>query len=342
MGEKTARTIEKIKKRVSEVSNFWLNKKVLVTGATGLLGSWLVKSLIDKKANVVALIRDFDPQSQLIKEKIFKKVSIVNGSLENFQSLQRALFENYIEYVFHLGAQPLVDIAYLSPLQTFEANIRGTYNLLEAARNSKLIKGVIVASSDKAYGEAKKLPYTEDMPLKGIFPYEVSKSCADLLANSYFQTYGVPIAISRCGNIYGGGDLNWSRIIPGTIKSLLENESPIIRSNGLFLRDYIYVEDVVNAYLLLGEKMQTKGVTGQAFNFAPGKPYSVLDIVKSIQKIMKKEKLKPKILDIAKGEIKDQFLDSSKSKKLLNWQSQFQIEEGLKKTIKWYESYLNV
>lgn len=324
------------------MNNFWLNKKVLVTGATGLLGSWLVKSLVDKKANVVALIRDFDPQSQLIKDKIFKKVSIVNGSLENFQSLQRALFENYIEYVFHLGAQPLVDIAYLSPLQTFEANIRGTYNLLEAARNSKLIKGVIVASSDKAYGEAKKLPYTEDMPLKGIFPYEVSKSCADLLANSYYQTYGVPIAISRCGNIYGGGDLNWSRIIPGTIKSLLENESPIIRSNGLFLRDYIYVEDVVNAYLLLGERMQTKGVAGQAFNFAPGKPYSVLDIVKSIQKIMKKEKLKPKILDIAKGEIKDQFLDSSKSKKLLNWQSQFQIEEGLKKTIKWYESYLNV
>ncbi len=324
------------------MNNFWLNKRVLVTGATGLLGSWLVKSMIAKKANVVALIRDFDPQSELIREKLFKKVSIVNGSLENFSSLQRALFENYVEYVFHLGAQPLVDIAYLSPLQTFEANIKGTYNLLEACRGSKLVKGVVVASSDKAYGHAEKLPYTEDMPLKGLYPYEVSKSCADLITQSYFNTYNIPVAISRCGNIYGGGDLNWSRIIPGTIKSLLKNERPIIRSNGLFLRDYIYVEDVVDAYLSLAEKIQDKTVVGEAFNFSPGKPYTVLDIVGTIQKLMKKDKLEPKILDIAKGEIRDQFLDSSKAKKLLNWQSKFQIEEGLKKTIKWYESYLNV
>lgn len=322
------------------MTNFWEDKKILITGATGLLGSWLAKRLIKEKAKIFALIRDFDPQSELIRSEDYKKISIINGPLQDFSTLERAIASNDIEYVFHLAAQAIVGTAYINPLEAFESNVRGTYNLLEACRRfPQNIKGIIVASSDKAYGTSKDLPYHEGMPLKGIYPYEVSKSCADLIADSYFYTYNLPIAISRCGNIYGGADFNWSRIIPGTIKSLFDETAPIIRSDGKFLRDYLYVEDVVSAYLLLAEKLQEKEIQGQAFNFAPGKPYSVLEIVTLLQKIMKKQHLSPMILNSCKGEIKDQYLESSKANKLLKWSPAFSLDDGLKETVKWYEKY---
>lgn len=322
------------------MNNFWVDKRIFVTGASGLLGSWLTRRLIKEKAKVFALIRDFDPQSELIRSEDYKKISIVNGELQDFLTLERAIASNEIEYVFHLGAQAIVGTAYINPLEAFESNVRGTYNLLEACRRfSQSIKGIIVASSDKAYGSSKELPYKESMPLKGIYPYEVSKSCADLISDSYFHTYKLPIAISRCGNIYGGADFNWSRIIPGTIKSFFDGMSPIIRSDGKFLRDYLYVEDVVSAYLLLAENLQKKEIQGQAFNFAPGKPFSVLDIVYLLQKLMDKPHLNPVILNNCKGEIKDQYLESLKANNLLKWTPKFSLDEGLKETVKWYEKY---
>ena len=320
--------------------SFWEDKKVFITGATGLLGSWLTRKLIGEKAKIFALVRDFDPQSELIRSEDYKNISIINGELQDFLTLERAIASNEIEYVFHLGAQAIVGTALKNPLEAFESNIRGTYNLLEACRRySETIKGIVVASSDKAYGSSKELPYKETMPLKGMYPYEVSKSCADLIADSYFHTYNLPIAVTRCGNIFGGADFNWTRIIPGTIKSLFGDNSPVIRSDGKFLRDYLYVEDVVSAYLLTAENLHRQEIQGQAFNFAPGKPFSVVEIVNILQKIMNKEHLSPIILNNCKGEIKDQYLESSKAYKLLNWSPRFSIEDGLKETVKWYEKY---
>ena len=304
------------------MDNYWDGKRILVTGATGLVGSWLVSALVEKKAQVITLIRDMDPQSELIRSNTINKTTVINGKLEDISSIERAINENEVDTVFHLGAQTIVGTALRNPLPTFEANIRGSYNLLEVCRQNKsLVKRIVVASSDKAYGTSPKLPYTEDMPLHGEHPYDVSKSCTDLLACTYFKTYALPIAIARCGNIYGGGDLNWSRIIPGTIRSLFNNEAPEIRSNGLFTRDYIYVRDVVEAYLTLAKNLEKEEIHGQAFNFGPNRPYSVLEIVETLQSIMNKKNLKPRILNQAKAEIKDQTLCSKKLKKCLTGNS---------------------
>lgn len=321
--------------------NFWSNKSVFVTGATGLVGSWLVKELLDRQARVVVLIRDTDPQSELIRSNIISKTTVVNGCLEDMGALERAITENEVDTVFHLGAQTIVGTALRSPLATFEANIRGSYQLLEVCRRQQsLVKRVVVASSDKAYGSSPVLPYTEDMPLKGEHPYDVSKSCTDLLSHCYYNTYGLPIAIARCGNIYGGGDLNWSRIIPGTIRSLYFEKAPEIRSNGLFTRDYIYVMDVVNAYLTLAEELHRDEVKGQGFNFGPNRPYNVLEIVSAVQQLMDCQHIKPRILDQAKAEIKDQTLCSKKAARLLNWHPNYTLERGLSETIAWYDSYI--
>lgn len=320
---------------------FWVDKKVLVTGATGLVGSWLVKTLLQKKARVVALIRDMDPMSELIQSGDIHNCTVVNGALEEYSSCERAINEHEVDTVFHLGAQTIVGTALRNPLQTFESNIRGSYNLLEACRVHKnLVKRIVVASSDKAYGSSLQLPYTEEMPLKGEHPYDVSKSCTDLLSFSYYRTYGLPIAIARCGNIFGGGDLNWSRIIPGTIKSLYFGQSPLIRSNGLFTRDYIYVKDVVGAYMRLAEQVEKEEVQGQGFNFGPNRPYTVLEIVDELQKLMNKKNLQPNILNSAKAEIKDQTLCSKKAEKILCWKPVHTLESGLKETISWYETKL--
>lgn len=322
--------------------SFWRERRTLVTGATGLVGSALVKDLLAQGAIVTALVRDWDPHSELIRSGLIKKVHVVQGALEDYATLERAISEHDIDTVFHLGAQALVQVAYRSPLLTFEANIRGTYNLLEACRvHEKLVKRVVIASSDKAYGDVDVLPYVETMPPMGRFPYDVSKSCTDLLARSYSETYKTPVTIARCGNIYGPGDLNWSRIIPGTIRSFLENEAPIVRSDGKFTRDYLYIDDITQAYMLLAESLEKPGVRGEAFNFGPGQPYSVLEVIDALADTMDRHDLKPKILSQAQAEIRDQHLDSKKVTSLLGWKPKFSLPQGLKQTVPWYRSYLS-
>ncbi len=323
------------------MKDFWINKNVFITGATGFLGYWLTKALVEAKANVVTLVRDHDPQCALIQSRLIDKTRVVQGALEDYASLERAINEHEIDTVFHLGAQTIVGTALRNPLPAFEANIRGTYNLLEACRQHKtLVKRIVVASSDKAYGSSLVLPYTEDMPLKGQHPYDVSKSCTDLIAYSYFHTYGLPVAVSRCGNLYGGGDLNWSRLIPGTIRNFQSGIAPVIRSDGTFTRDYLYVEDAVNAYLVLASNLHKENVCGQAFNFGPNAPYSVLDIVGALQRLMNCSDLSPKVLNEARDEIRDQSLDSQKARQILGWEPLFNLDEGLQRTICWYTNYL--
>jgi CDP-glucose 4,6-dehydratase len=319
----------------------WTKRRVFVTGATGIVGSWLVKRLVNDGAYVVVLIRDWDPQSELVRSGDILRTSVVNGRLEDYRTLERAINEHEVDTVFHLGAQPIVTTALRSPLPTFETNIRGTYNLLEACRvHGSLVKRVVVASSDKAYGDAPTLPYTEDMPVNGRHPYDVSKSCTDLIAMSYAHTYDMPVAVARCGNIYGGGDLNWSRIIPGTIRSLWLNQRPEIRSNGLYTRDYIYVQDVVDAYLALADRSADADVRGEAFNFSPETRVTVLDIVKAVRRLMGRTGLEPLILDRARAEILDQYLDSGKAQRRLGWHARYSLDAGLTETIRWYERYL--
>jgi len=317
---------------------FWSDKRVFITGATGFVGFWLTRKLVEENARVVVLVRDHDPQSELYRSGLIHQIAVVSGALESLDTLERALCEYEIDTVFHLAAQTIVGTAKKAPLITFEANIRGTYHLLEACRrHDDSIKRIVIASSDKAYGSSAVLPYTENMPLMGAFPYDVSKACCDLIAQSYFHTYDLPLKIARCGNIFGGGDLNWSRIIPGTIRSLLKNEPPIIRSDGTFIRDYIYVKDVVMAYLLLAEKITGQG---EGFNFAPSKPHTVLEVVHTLQKKLGIY-LEPLILNQAKAEIKDQYLTSKKAKTQLGWSAHYSLEEGLEETVEWYRTYLS-
>lgn len=318
----------------------WSERKVFVTGATGIVGSWLVKRLLKLGAGVVILVRDWDPQTELVRSGDILRTSVVNGCLEDYGTLERAINEHEVDTVFHLGAQPIVSVALRNPLPTFEANVRGSYNLIEACRVHKsLVKSIVVASSDKAYGDGPSLPYTEDMPANGRHPYDVSKSCTDLIALSYAHTYDLPITVARCGNIYGGGDLNWSRIVPGTIRSLYRGERPIIRSNGLFTRDYIFVEDVVDAYIALAERSTDRGVIGEAFNFSPESRVSVLEITKAIQQQMRRNDLEPVILDQVKAEIRDQYLDSTRAKQRLGWSARHTLKDGLSKTIDWYRQF---
>lgn len=322
--------------------DFWKDRNVFVSGATGLLGSWLVSKLIEKRANVTCLIRDWVPKSLLLLSEKQGKINIVRGELEDYFTVLRTINEYEIDTVFHLGAQTIVGTASRSVLSTFESNIKGTWNVLEACRVcSKLVKRVILASSDKAYGAHENLPYTEDTPLKGVFPYDVSKSCADLLAHSYFRTFGLPIGITRCGNLYGGGDLNFNRIIPGTIKSVILNQQPIIRSDGKFVRDYFYVEDAVKAYIQFAEQLDKKELHGEAFNFGTENPVTVIELVKLILRLMNREDLEPIILNEASNEIREQYLDCTKARKKLNWEAIFSLEAGLGATIEWYREYVN-
>jgi CDP-glucose 4,6-dehydratase len=316
-------------------------RNVFVTGATGLVGSWLCRRLLDDGTHVVALVRDWDPQSEFIRSGDIHRCSVVSGCLEDYATLARALAENEIDTVIHLGAQAIVGTALISPLATFESNIRGTYNLLEACRVFRdRVERVVVASSDKAYGHSPVLPYTEDMPVNGRHPYDVSKSCADLLAQTFAATYGLNVAVARCGNIFGGGDLNWSRIVPGTIRSVLEGRAPVLRSDGTFTRDYIYVEDVVEAYLTLAESAGREGVKGQAFNFSPQRPLTVLEMTRAVLAAMDRPDLEPVILDTAKAEIKDQYLDAGKAARILGWEPRHGLEEGLEATVAWYRDFM--
>lgn len=318
----------------------WQGSRVLVTGATGIVGSWLCRALIQRGAWVVVLVRDPDPQSELIRSGDLDRTTVVSGCLEDYETVERALNEHEIEAVFHLGAQTIVGTALRSPLPTFKSNIEGSWNLLEACRRlDGLVKRIVIASSDKAYGEQPQLPYTEDMPLLASHPYDVSKSCTDMLAHTYSATYGLPIAIARCGNIYGGGDLNWSRVVPGTIRSLASGERPVIRSDGSYVRDYLYVEDAVRAYFALAAAADQPAVRGEAFNFSTESWVSVRELVTLITELMKKD-LEPDIRDEARAEIKNQSLSAAKAKDVLGWSAEWSLERGLGATIDWYLEYL--
>ncbi len=320
--------------------NFWSDRPVLVTGATGMIGSWLVKALLRRGARVAILLRDPDPQSELIRSHDIDRTTTVNGVLEEFWEVERAINDHEIDTVFHLGAQTIVGAAHRFPLPTFESNIRGSYNVLEASRiHANLVRKIIVASSDKAYGTQPVLPYTEDMPLIGRAPYEVSKTCTDLIAQSYAHTYQTPVAIARCGNVYGGGDLNWSRIVPGTIRALLHAQRPVVRSDGSFVRDYIYVDDIVDAYLLLAEAETNPG---EAYNFGLEKPVTVLQMVDAIRNAAGVDGLQPDIQSRAPGEIHSQWVSAAKARFDLNWRPRYSLEEGLAHTIAWYASFLSI
>jgi CDP-glucose 4,6-dehydratase len=320
--------------------SFWQERRVFVTGASGLLGSWLVDALLAKGATVTCLVRDWVPASRLLASGAARRTNLVSGSLENYELLLRALNEYEIDTVFHLAAQTIVGTASRSALSTFETNVRGTWNLLEACRAcGALVQRVVVASSDKAYGSQRNLPYREDTPLEGRFPYDASKSCADLIAQSYFQTYRTPVTITRCVNLFGGGDLSFNRLVPGTILSALRDQPPIIRSNGRLVRDYIYVQSAVDAYLQLAERMPDDLVLGEAFNFGYGEPVTVLELVQTMLRLMGKTSLSPVVLNQAHHEIEEQYLDSSKAERVLGWRPRHTREESLRETIQWYERY---
>lgn len=319
----------------------WKEHRVFVTGATGFIGSWLVRRLLEHNAYVIGLIRDWDPQSQLIRSGDIHSIRVVNGCLEDYPTLERAINEHEPDIVFHLGAQTLVGPALRNPLPTFQANVVGTYNLLEACRTHRdFVERIVVASSDKAYGEVKYLPYVEDMPLQGRHPYDVSKSCADLIALTYALSYDLPVTITRCGNVYGGGDLNWSQLVPGTIRSVILNERPVLRSDGQYTRDFIFVLDAVDAYLQLAASTGATALKGEAFNFGLQKQVTVWDMTLTILRLMGRTDLQPVVLNQAVGEIKDQSLDSSKARGLLGWAPAYSLEQGLLETIRWYREHL--
>lgn len=321
--------------------SFWSGRPVFVTGGGGLLGSWMTEELVRRGADVVCLLRDWVPESRLRTEGILDRITVVRGELEDRDLLVRALNEYEIETVLHLGAQTIVGTAARSPLSTFEANIRGTWNLLEACRECpRLVRRIVVASSDKAYGEHEVLPYTEEAPLQGRFPYDVSKSCADLIAFSYWHTYRLPVAVTRCGNLFGGGDLNFNRLVPGTIRAVLQNQVPVIRSDGTFVRDYFYVRDAVGAYLQLAERMDDPAFHGQAFNFGTETPLSVLDMVAAILAQMGRPELEPRILNEATHEIPRQYLDCAKARRMMDWRPAYTLADGLDESVAWYRRWL--
>lgn len=321
-------------------SSFWLDRPTLVTGGTGLLGGWLVKRLLDRSADVVCLVRDWVPQSELVRAHLLDQVKVVRGDLADQALLERTLGEYEVDTVIHLGAQTIVGIANRNPVSTFESNIAGTWALLEACRRSPAVKQIVIASSDKAYGDHDVLPYSEDAPLEGRHPYDVSKSCADLIAQSYAATYDLPVAITRCGNFYGGGDLNWNRIVPGTIRSVLRGQRPIVRSDGQYVRDYFYAEDGAAANLLLAEALAANSdLRGQAFNFSNEIQVTVLELVQRLLALMD-SKLEPEIRNEATNEIRHQYLSAAKARERLGWQPIFTLEEGLSRTIDWYKAFL--
>ncbi len=321
------------------MNSFWQDRSVLVTGCTGLLGSWMVQELIRRKAKVVGLIRDWVPQSNLFTENLHQKIATVHGRLEDLATLERTINEYEVDTVFHLAAQTIVSKANREPLATFETNIKGTWNVLEACRRVGTVSRIVVASSDKAYGNQEILPYDETAPLQGHHPYDVSKSCADLICRTYFVSYGLPVCVTRCGNLYGGGDFNFNRLIPGTICSVLRGERPSIRCDGTYIRDYFYVKDAVQAYLHLAEQMNRPEILGEAFNFSNELQITVLEMCQSILALMGKVHLELKRTNQAQNEIKHQYLSARKARKLLNWYPKYSLDEALIETIKWYQNF---
>lgn len=323
------------------VSAFYARRPVFVTGGTGLVGGALVRRLLEAGADVVCLVRDWVPQSELVRAGQLERVRVVRGDVRDQALLERALGEYEVDTVIHLAAQSIVSIANRNPISTLETNILGTWALLEACRRTPTVKQVVVASSDKAYGPQPVLPYTEDTPLSGQFPYDVSKSCSDLVAQMYHRTFGVPVCITRCGNFFGPGDLNWNRLIPGTMRSVLLGQRPLIRSDGEFVRDYVFVEDGAEAYLQVAEALASRReLAGQAFNFSNEEPRSVKQVVGRILAIAGREDLQPDIRNEASSEIRDQYLCAKKAREVLGWKPRFTLDEGLRRTLAWYRDLL--
>lgn len=323
------------------MGGYWQDRNVLVTGANGFLGSWVSNRLVEEGANVVSFVRDAIPKSFFNLSGTVDKVVIAHGALEDYLSIERVFNEFEVDFCFHLAAQAIVGTAERFPLSTYESNIRGTWNVLEAARRNSRVQGLIIASSDKVYGSKENLPYTEQDTLGGLNPYDVSKVCVDLLAQSYFHTYGIPLGIARSGNFYGPGDLNFSRVVPETIRSLLGNENPVIRSDGTYLRDYFYVEDAAEAFLTLGANVAKDGIKGQAFNFGTEKPTAVIDVVNQLIGLSGKDHLRPVILNQAAHEIKAQYLSCRKAQELLGWRHTTDLKKGLGKSYSWYQDFFS-
>jgi len=321
--------------------SFWLDRPTFVTGGTGLVGSWLVKRLMDTGADVVCLVRDWVPQSEMVRQGWIEKVKVVRGDIRDRDTLERVLGEFEVDTVIHLAAQTIVTIANRNPISTFETNIAGTWNVLEACRRSPKVRQIVVASSDKAYGDQEILPYDENTPLQGQHPYDVSKSAADLIAFTYAKSFELPVVVTRCGNFYGGGDMNWNRIIPGTIRSILRGQRPVIRSDGEYIRDYFYVEDGAAAYMLLAEKLASRPeLKGQAYNFSNEIQVSVREIVDRILKATNSN-LKPDIRNEVSNEIRHQYLSAEKARRDLGWTPMFTLNDGLSRTVEWYKDFFN-
>jgi CDP-glucose 4,6-dehydratase len=319
--------------------SFWRDRPVFVTGATGLVGGWVVRQLLDRGADVVCLVRDWIPRSEMVAERLIDRVRVVRGDIRHQQVMERALGEYEIATVLHLAAQTTVQVANRNPVSTLDTNIRGTWALLEACRRTPTVQQIVIASSDKAYGDQDVLPYKEDAPVRGRHPYDVSKSCADLLSQMYAKSYDLPVAVTRCGNFFGGGDLNWNRLVPGTIRSVVRGERPIIRSDGLFTRDYIYVEDGASAYLLLAEEMAKRPeLRGDVFNFSYEMRMTVLELVTKLLAAMGST-LEPDVRNEVSNEIRDQYLDATKAKTMLGWAPKFSFDSGLRATVDWYKEY---
>lgn len=317
----------------------WLGRRVLITGVGGFVGSGLAAALVDRGSDVVGVIRD-SPGARLLEVLgIATRITTVTGSITDRRLIERVLQEYEIQTVFHLAAQTLVGVANAYPISTFESNIAGTWHVLEAARRSRSVGAVVVASSDKAYGDQPALPYREDTPLAGRYPYDASKVCTDVLAGCYATSFELPVAITRCANIYGPGDLNWSRLIPGTIRSLLEGQRPVIRSDGTAERDYLFLSDAVDGYLAVAEALPREA--GEAFNLGTQRPTAVLDVVDRILALSGRDDLSPDVLGTATGEIDRQSLASGKARERLGWTARVDLDEGLATSFRWYRDHLD-
>ena len=318
--------------------NFWKNKKVLVTGFEGFIGSNLTRSLVDSGALVFGLDIVTKRKGTVLEGRYRSKISATKGSVTDITLVEKILKKNGIDTVFHLAAEAIVSKGLENPAKSFSTNVEGTWKVLDSCRKTRSVRAIVIASSDKAYGSHENLPYKETTPLNGKNPYDASKSCADIVAGSYCHAYGVPGAITRCGNVYGPGDLNFSRLIPEAIRCALIGKKFTIRSDGKFLRDYVYIDDIVSGYKLIAEKMKSLDLRGEAFNLSDGRPYKVLDIVKMILSITG-ARSGYKILDKAEYEIKNQYLDPAKARRVLGWSTGSGIEEGLQRTIDWYRGF---